>query len=87
MASVILSDDVLEPARHYASVRALPLDEALATLIGLGLECVGDEYHAGLSQTAASPAVRFIDGFGEFAAPPGTPVLSTVDLLRIEDEY
>lgn len=77
-------------------VRALPLDETLATLIGLGLARVGDEYHAvktvdaghaELSHTATSPAVRLIDGFGEFVAPSGTPVLSTEALLRIVDEY
>ena len=87
MAAITLSDDLLEPARNYAATRALPLDEAIATLIGLGLERAWGEDGAAASQIAESPEIRLIDGFGEFAAPPGTPVLSTEDLLRIEDEY
>jgi hypothetical protein len=87
MAALTLKDDLLETARQYAATQALSLDEAVARLIGLGLEYASGGDRAMPPRMAESPAVRFVDGFGEFAAPPDTPVLSTEDLLRIENEY
>jgi hypothetical protein len=84
MSSFTLRDDLLEPARHCASAYNLPLEEAVSRLIGLGLARVAADE---LPLHAQGPASRFVDGFVEFAAPAGTPALSTEELLRIEDEY
>ena len=87
MAALNLNDDLLETAKRYAVTRALSVEAAVALLINLGLERASDQSRAASLRSAESPAIRFIDGFGEFVAPPGTPVLSTDELLRIEDEY
>ena len=87
MAALNLSDDLLDTAKRYAATQSLSVDAAVAILINLGLERASDQSRAASSRPAESPAVRFIDGFGEFVAPPGTPILSTDELLRIEDEY
>ena len=87
MAVLSLSDDLLKTARQYAENHSLSLDDAIARLISLGLGRAPDEGNASLSQICESPAIRFVDGFGEFSVPPDTPFLSTEDLLRIEDEY
>ena len=79
MAVLTLSDDLLEPAKRYAVTQALSLDEGIARLIALGLERA--------CENGSVTGIRFIDGFGEFAVPSDTPVLTTEDLLRIEDEY
>jgi hypothetical protein len=87
MAALTLSDELLETARRYAAARDLSLDEAIARLIDLGLQRASNDDPAVQSRSAESPVIRLIDGFGEFTPPPGTPSLTTDELLRIEDEY
>ena len=86
MVAVTVSEELLEPARNYARSHALPLDQAIARLIGLGLAHAGADGGSEV-QPSEIATFRLINGFGQFVVPSGTPVLTTEELLRIEDEH
>lgn len=86
MAAVTVSEELLEPARNYARSHSLPLDQAIMRLIGLGLAHAQGEAASGVPPVEIT-TFRLINGFGQFVVPAGTPVLTTNELLRIEDEY
>jgi hypothetical protein len=69
---VSIDDLVAESAKQYASAHAVTLDKAVEDL---------------LRQSLIEPGIHVVDGFAEFILPPGTPVLTTQELLGVEDEF
>jgi hypothetical protein len=67
-----LDDDTLRLVRDYARRRSVPLGKAVSELVRNGL-------------TTPRP-IRMINGFHVVELPPDSPVVTTEDVRRLEDE-
>jgi len=67
-----LEDDVFEQVRQYAESRSVPMGKAVSELVRRGL-------------TTPLPT-RMVNGFQVVDLPPDSPVVTTEQVRRLEDD-
>jgi len=68
-----LDDDVFPLVRRYAEGRSLGLGKAVSELVRKGLK--------------APVQTRVVNGFHVVVLPPDSPVVTTEDVKRLQDEF